>query len=489
MSDVCLVLEGTYPYVHGGVSSWVHRIITDMPDVKFSILSIMPTSMDTIEEKYDVPDNVQSIMNVYIHEHRFRPAFFKKRTKGLFDFFEMFYRGIQDVSPERMERFLLELMRNREQLDLVNAFSSRDFWKAVLSLYNKGDTTVSFLDYFWNYRFTFLPIMQILKTNLPPAQLYHTISTGYAGVACALAKIKFNSHMIVTEHGIYTKERRIEIAQAGWIYEREHEYVKATEELGYFKDWWIRYFGVMSRLAYAYADTITTLFEGNRRLQIEDGADLKKTMIIPNGVDIGFYEGIAKKRAKGTERRTLAFVGRIVPIKDVKTLIKACKIIVQSVPDVRVLMIGPQEEESQYYQECSMLVKMLELENNVVFTGNVDMKLYYPIIDVVMLTSISEAQPLVLLEAAAAGVPAVATDVGSCRELLEGVTDEDKALGKSGIVCPFHSPVEIANAAVKLLTDDMLYESMSDTGMKRVKRYYDVEQMINSYRNLYEKYI
>ena len=50
------------------------------------------------------------------------------------------------------------------------------------------------------------------------------------------------------------------------------------------------------------------------------------------------------------------------------------------------------------------------------------------------LTSISEAQPLVLLEAMAAGVPVLATDVGSCREIIEGATDEDKALGKAGEV-------------------------------------------------------
>lgn len=489
MSDVCLVLEGTYPYIQGGVSSWVHKIITDMPDIKFSILSIMPSALDTVEERYDVPDNVQSIINIYVHEHHFKPHLFMRRTARLFEFFEMFYRGIEHVSVEEMERFLLELIKNRKQLDLIHAFSSRDFWNSVAAMYNKGDKTASFLDYFWNYRFTFLPIMQILKANLPPAPLYHTISTGYAGVACALAKIKFNSHMILTEHGIYTKERRIEIAQAGWIYEREHEYIKATEELGYFKDWWIRYFGVMSKLAYAYADTITTLFEGNRKLQIEDGADIKKTMIIPNGVDISACEEIAKKKDKNRPRRTLAFVGRIVPIKDVKTLIKACKIIVQTIPDVQILLIGPQEEESQYYQECSLLIEMLELKNNVFFTGHVDTMLYYPTIDVILLTSISEAQPLALLEASACGIPSVATDVGSCRELLEGITSEDKALGPGGIICPFYSPVEIARAVIMLLTDDKLYNSMSKAGMERARRYYDVNDMVNAYRNLYEKYV
>lgn len=489
MSDVCLVLEGTYPYVRGGVSAWVHRLITEMPDIKFSILSIMPMPSDTREERYDLPNNVQSLMNIYIHDHRFRPRLFARKTPRLFEFFEMFYRGIDEVPKERMEHFLVSLMRERERIDLTHAFSSRPFWDAVKALYEKGDTTISFLDYFWNYRFTFLPILQLLKANLPPAQLYHTISTGYAGVACTLAKIKYNSQMIVTEHGIYTKERRIEIAEAAWIYERETEYVKATEELGFFKDWWTRYFGVMSKLTYAYADSITTLYEGNRRAQIADGADPAKTIIIPNGINLHAFKEIAEARKKRGVRRTAAFVGRIVPIKDVKTLIKACKIVVQHLPDAQILLIGPQEEESQYYQDCHALIKMMGLENNMVFTGHVDIKNYLPRIDVVMLTSISEAQPLVILEAAACGIPSVATDVGSCRELLEGKTPEDRALGPSGIVCPFHSPELTAEGVIRLMTDDQLYDAMSAAARRRVARYYDEEQMINAYRNLYEQYI
>ena len=47
-----------------------------------------------------------------------------------------------------------------------------------------------------------------------------------------------------------------------------------------------------------------------------------------------------------------------------------------------------------------------------------DVKQIYPRIDVLVLTSISEGLPLVILEAAAAGVPLVSTDVGACRELL-----------------------------------------------------------------------
>lgn len=493
MSDVCLILEGTYPYVRGGVSSWVHQIITKMPDIKFSILSIMPRPSDTKEEKYQIPENVQSIINVYLHDFNFKRKFFKKRSPGLFRFFDMFYRGIDKAPKEDVELFLMGLLKERDKLDLNFAFSSWKFWKSVQEMYNEGDNTISFLDFFWNYRFTFLPLVQLLRAAIPPAPLYHTISTGYAGLMASLAKIKFNSNMMTTEHGIYTKERRIEIAQASWIYEKETEFVKATTEMGFFKDWWMKYFEVMSRLTYSFSDKITTLYEGNKQSQIADGADPSNIYIVPNGVDISTYSKIAEirknERGRKKKRRTIAYIGRIVPIKDVKSMIKACKTIVQQIPDVKILLIGPQEEESQYYQECSVLIKTLGLEKHIIFTGHVDIKTYYPTIDLVLLTSISEAQPLVILEAAACGIPSVATDVGSCRELLEGVGDEDRSFGHSGIVTKFHSPEQTAEATVRLLSDDDLYYSMADAALKRTTKYYNQDDMIVAYRNLYEQYI
>jgi glycosyltransferase involved in cell wall biosynthesis len=100
------------------------------------------------------------------------------------------------------------------------------------------------------------------------------------------------------------------------------------------------------------------------------------------------------------------------------------------------------------------------------------MKKYYPLIDVIVLTSISEAQPLVILEGGACGVPSVATDVGSCRDLLEGTTEEDKKLGHSGIVTSFHSSEQTASALYRLLSEDDLYEAMSEAAQKRAELFY-----------------
>ena len=83
-----------------------------------------------------------------------------------------------------------------------------------------------------------------------------------------------------------------------------------------------------------------------------------------------------------------------------------------------------------------------------------------PQIGLVVLSSISEALPLVILEGYAAGVPTVSTDVGSCRQLVEGLDDEDRALGSSGgVVVPIADPQALADAAIALLNDPAAWQA------------------------------
>ena len=75
----------------------------------------------------------------------------------------------------------------------------------------------SFLHFFWAWRALFGGLVATLSFPLPPARVYHTVSTGYAGLLAARATVETGRPAIITEHGIYTNERRIEILQADWI--------------------------------------------------------------------------------------------------------------------------------------------------------------------------------------------------------------------------------------------------------------------------------
>ena len=110
-----------------------------------------------------------------------------------------------------------------------------------------------------------------------------------------------------------------------------------------------------------------------------------------------------------------------------------------------------------------------------------------PKVGIMVLFSISEGLPLVILEAYAGGVPVVSTDVGSCRQLVHGLDAEDRALGAAGRIVGIADPEALAEGALALLTDPQEWRAAQAAGIRRVERYYTQERMIASYREIYEK--
>jgi glycosyltransferase involved in cell wall biosynthesis len=205
--------------------------------------------------------------------------------------------------------------------------------------------------------------------------------------------------------------------------------------------------------------------------------------IIPNGVDVERYSKI--KRDPTPRPPTVALIGRVVPIKDVKTYIRAADILRRSAPDVKCLMIGPYEEDPAYYEECRQMVESLGLGGTFEFTGRKKLDEVLGTIDVNVLTSISEGQPLVILEAGAAGVPSVATNVGSCAELIHGREGETPKLGPGGEVTALSNPRATAAAIRRLITDQDWHDRCSNAIRERCRAYYDQRAVEQSYGDLY----
>jgi glycosyltransferase involved in cell wall biosynthesis len=180
-------------------------------------------------------------------------------------------------------------------------------------------------------------------------------------------------------------------------------------------------------------------------------------------------------------------IGRVVPIKDVKTFIRGIFMASRTMPDIEGWIVGPEEEDPDYAEECRALAQSLGLARNVRFFGFQRVSEMLPRIDLVVLTSISEALPLVVLEGFAAGVPAITTDVGSCRQLIEGGGEADRALGSAGMIVPIANPAAFAQAALTLLGDDARWRAAQRAGLARVRQFYGKQTMIDRYRSLYTR--
>ena len=154
-------------------------------------------------------------------------------------------------------------------------------------------------------------------------------------------------------------------------------------------------------------------------------------------------------------------------------------------PEVEGWIVGPEDEDPDYAAECRSLVASLGLEGKVHFLGFQSIQEILPKLGVMVLTSISEAQPLVILEAWCAGTPVVSSDVGSCRELIEGGEPEDRALGMAGEVVAIADPQATARAILSLLRDPQRWQAAQASGLARVRRYYGEALMLQRYRDLY----
>jgi glycosyltransferase involved in cell wall biosynthesis len=474
-ADICLLLEGTYPYVSGGVSSWVHDIIGGLPDLTFHIVALLPSNASR-RRVYEVPQNVVAIDHLNLHELANGWPWLP-RLRSFFRETELYLQNIMQRGALDDVRGLVELFApRRRRLGADILYNSYAAWEMLLSLYNKSQSRSPFLEYFYTWRALIGGLYAVLLHDLPPARAYHAVSTGYAGALMARAAVETGRPGIVTEHGIYTNERRIEITMADWIYDTPYASFSVADAPRNLKDLWKDVFGTYSLACYQAAVQVLTIFGGNQRFQRGDGADPAKMRVIPNGVDVDRFAGVG--RHTGARRPTVALIGRVVPIKDVKTFIRACGLLQHQIIELEALVIGP--------LECREYVRQEGLDSTITFTGKVNVMDYLGRIDVIVLTSISEGQPLVLLEAGAAGIPSVATDVGACREIIMGREDEAPKLGPGGVVTTLTSPKATAEGMFKLLGDPAHYAACSNAIRERVRRYYDKRDMLGAYRSLYE---
>ncbi|MEZ5354042.1 MAG: GT4 family glycosyltransferase PelF [Bryobacteraceae bacterium] len=496
VADVCLILEGTYPYVTGGVSSWVHDLIRSQRGLTFHLVTIVPRGAAT-EPRYTIPDNVAGVTNVVLQQlprgespGRWMPGWGRRRFASELD---RLLRTIE-APLERLqhggglaelEEILGAIAPLRSRLGSAALLDSEQALAMEARLYQRTMPQASFLQHFWGWRSLLGGLYSMLLPPIPRARVYHTICTGYAGVLAARAHLETGRPSLLTEHGIYMNERRVEIAMADWLHDAGAGRLSLENAIGNVRDLWIGMFAGYARACYQSSSRIITLYEGNQPLQKADGADPSRLLVIPNGIEM---PQTPPARVPRTGRPpTVALIGRVVPIKDIKTFVRACAQLRRAVPDLRAWIMGPTDEDPEYDRQCRQMVDYLGLADTVIFTGRVKLDDYLPQIDALVLTSISEAQPLVILEAGVYGIPTVATNVGSCAEMILGGAREKPALGEGGAITPLADPGATALALERLLTDADFHARCGRVIRERLRRYYNKTDLDASYARLYRE--
>ncbi len=463
---ICLILEGSYPYVHGGVSTWMHQYIQNMPQHEFVLWVIGAKAKDRGKFVYQMLDNVVEVHEVFLDD-----ALHLAPSKRLFDY--RFSKEELESLRQLMEtgrpnwELLCQLYQDK-QLNPVDFLQSESFLEMMVDLCQEQYAYNAFAEVFHTIRSMLLPVFYLLGQEVPQADVYHAISTGYSGILALLGQYRYGRPILLTEHGIYTREREEEIIRSNWV-------------LPSMKNHWIKFFYMLSDIIYSRAQIISSLFTKARLTQIEIGCNPERCRVIENGIDFQRFSSVPAKIPDG--QVDIGAVVRLAPIKDIKTMLYAFYELSNRLDNVRLHIMGGVDDE-EYAQECYDLVKQMQLDN-VIFTGRVDIVTYMENLDFTILTSISEAQPLSVLESLASGRPCVTTDVGCCRELLEGGPDD--YLGLAGYCVPPTYQKGLADAMELMCRSQESRLKMGAIGRARVERYYQYNRMLKGYLAMYEE--
>ena len=208
----------------------------------------------------------------------------------------------------------------------------------------------------------------------------------------------------------------------------------------------------------------------------------RKSAVIYNGLDIaGFGESINvenKKMELGLRQEDMVVgnVGSLYSVKGQTYLLKAAKIVLQRLPNVKFAIIGRGGLEPELKEEA----RKLNISDNVLFLGfREDTHELLKVMHVFVLPSLSEAMPLSLIEAMACCLPCVASNVGGISEVI----DDDL----TGFTIPPADPQALADKITYLLKNPESAREIGKRAFHKVKANFDLQTMIDNYSVIYNE--
>jgi len=222
-----------------------------------------------------------------------------------------------------------------------------------------------------------------------------------------------------------------------------------------------------------------------REFHVSQGVDGAKVAVVFNGVDGRLFAPRARNR-KRSGTRTVGIVGQIILRKGQEVGLAAAVEVMRARPDVEVVVLGARHSEKQETREYETRLHQIAADagmtDRVRFLGTRDdVAELMPTWDLLLHTPRQEPLGRVLLEAAACGVPIVATEVGGTREIFTG-GEQDGA-----ILIPVDDVRAAADACARLLDDDALADAVGANGRRRIETLFNVERAAAELLRHYEE--
>jgi polysaccharide biosynthesis protein PelF len=474
--NVLLSMSGTYPHFRGGVSVWAHQLVTGLPAMEFKLISIV--SNPNVTPRYALSSNVR--LTTIPLWGAGRPEEFHGLPRRGFagrprrpepqvldgDLLAHYETVVAECmrgapNPEQLGHALAAMARFFRIYDFYTTMRHPEIWDTFLRVLT-GDALfelASVMDAVALCR-RMERYLRVLTAPIHTADLSHVAIAGIAGVPAILAKIEHGVPMLLTEHGVYYRERLLDL----------------TNERGStsYKVFLANFEHALVRLSYAFADLITPVCRFNSRWEVAMGAPPAKLHVVYNGVDTEKFS--PRPRPANAAPRVVS-MGRVDRLKDTLNLIEAMAYVHRRIPAAQCLVYG-EASDPTYRHLCLTRIAEFGLERTVTLQpATREPERVYREADVVVSASLSEGFPFGVIEAMACGSMVVATDVGGVGEALEG----------SGILVPPRAPEALGAAIVAALRDDGHRRDCGARARQRVVQHYQLHQMLHAYQEIYER--
>jgi glycosyltransferase involved in cell wall biosynthesis len=480
--SVLLTTEGTYPYHKGGVSTWCHALTRQISDVDFTILAV--AMHPYMERTYDLAPNVRELLTVPLWgtedpaeyaEHISAADFLRRRWQTTSDVigrefvpaYSCFLREAFATPPSlaSVAQAVMTMHQYFTGFDYQRTMSDRLVWDAFVEAATEG----------WRLAEPAAPapalgecadawrllgrLLTVLQTPIPRTDVVHSAAAAFCGLPCVIAKLRWGTPFLLTEHGVYVREQYLNLGRS----------IPSM-----FVRWLLtRVIGTVADLNYAFADQVSPVCHYNTRWEKWRGTPSSRIRVIYNGVDPARFSPADAPLER--ERPLVVNVGLIFPLKGQIDLIEAAALVRGSVPNVEFRLYGSASDRS-YHTECEERVRELGLESTVVFAGTTKEPWeVYRRADVVAMASISEAFPYAVIEAMLCGAAIVATDVGGVSE----------ALGAAGVMVGPRDPTAMAGALIKLLGSAADRRELGRSARARALDHFTEARFVDEYRSAY----
>jgi len=461
---IALLAEGSYPFVTGGVSTWCDQLIRGLPENEYEIVAVAGNSRE--RPALPLPPNVRELNIVPLWD--LAPAARRRPTvadeTAFLDLYRPFLRTALDSDTAQVDftgalRRLFDFAQRRDLTAVLQTDAAIGSLSEVWGDLH-GRQSMSMLD---AVQATELieHFLRPLSAPVVRAELCHTVSNGLPVLLALAAKWTYGTPIVMSEHGVYLRERYLAFRNI------QYRWPVKSVVLALFRR--------LCATGYAAADSIAPVNIYNQRWETRHGADPDTIATAFNGILATDYPPAGAE----PEIPTIGWVGRVDPLKDLETLIKAFALVHKQVPTAVLRLFGPTPVGNEWYEErLRGLSKELGLTAEVRFEGPIrPVTRAYGESTLVALSSISEGLPYTVMEAMMCGRATVSTEVGGIPELV----------GDAGMLVPPLDPTAFAEACIVLLSDDALRHGMATQARERALGLFQLGQMLETFRGLYRR--